>query len=170
MIYFVTEDRVKSFTTIAGNVDNTLIEPLIPTNADMWYMPILGSFFYNYLLEKYNNKTLTTEEEEIVGVIQKGLIWRVANDIVTNSSIQSTNKGEQKLSGDYSQPANMQQLGFKRHNYQAKAEFYENRLRSFLIRNKDVYPQFTDKRNTDSCLGDITPNTNPKGFTKVRFI
>ena len=42
-------------------------------------------------------------------------------------------------------------------HYDQKAEFYEQRVMKHLILNKDLFPQFTDKQNTDSCVTDMIP-------------
>jgi hypothetical protein len=54
MIYFVTENYLKTQTPITANIDVNNIVPFIKTQSDMRIMPILGTYFYTYILAAYN--------------------------------------------------------------------------------------------------------------------
>ena len=70
MLYFITENYLKTNTPITANVDVTDVFPYVATQAQLRVMPILGTVFYNHLLEAYNDQTLTPEEEQLVAFIQ----------------------------------------------------------------------------------------------------
>ena len=76
MIYFITENYLKTNTPITANVDVTDVTPYIKTQSDLRVQPILGSVFYNHLLDAYNNQTLTPDEEDLVTFIQPVVAWR----------------------------------------------------------------------------------------------
>ena len=50
MIYFITETYLKTNTPITANVDVTDVTPYVKTQSDLRIQPILGTYFYNYLL------------------------------------------------------------------------------------------------------------------------
>ena len=156
-IYFLTEKRLKDFTLILGNVDIKLINPLIPSAADLFIKPRTGSYFFNHLLDGYNNQTLTTYEEELVSLIQQSLMWRVADDIAITSSSQVTNKGPQEQFGMNSSPSSVTKIGFVSKHYTAKADFYDSRIIHYIWKNKNNLPEFTSKLNTD-CDVDLYPS------------
>lgn len=164
-IYFVTEQRLKDFTTILGNVDTKLFMPLIPTNADMWIKPRTGIFFFNHLLDTWNvdrengTNNLTNEETELISLIQQSLIWRTASDIVITSHSQITNKGPQKQYGDNSTSLSITELGLLTRQYTSKAEFYDQRIVNYIwtCKNEKLFPQFTDKKNMGYNV-DLYPN------------
>lgn len=154
MIYFITEKYLKTQTPITANVDVTDIVPYIKTQSDLRVQPILGTFFYRYLLAKYNAQTLSSDEVELVEYIKPIVAWRSAEDAVFGLSYQLKNKGLQVQNGDYSNSVTKSEVTFAQDHYAQKASFYEARLVNYLKANKSLYPEFTDKLNTDS---DIKP-------------
>lgn len=157
MIYFLTEQRIKDFSTVLGNVDIKLIAPLIPTSADLYIKPRTGSYFFNHLLTKYNAQTLNPDEEELVSLIQQSLLWRAVSEVVLTSSAQITNKGPQTQNGLNSASADITRIGMLTKHYGAKAEYYDKRIINFIWTNKDKFPEFTSKLNMD-CQTDLYPS------------
>jgi hypothetical protein len=155
MIYFITENYLKNNTAISSNCDVKYILPFVQTNADMWVQPVLGSFFYEDLLTKYNAQTLSPEETNLVKKIQPLIAWRAAADAVYSLSRKVTNKGVQRQDGEFSGSVELNELSFSMAHYNQKAEFYTARLVNYLKENKDDFPNFTSKQNKDS---DIKPN------------
>lgn len=145
-IYFITQNFLYTNTPIQANVDFKEILPLIKGSADMWTRNTLGTLFYNDLLTKYNAQTLSADETTLVEYIQLSIAWRTAAESVLELSYQITNKGVQTQSGDYSVS-----LELKYQKYVDKAEFYENRMQSWLLTNKLLFSVFMDDNNkTDS--------------------
>jgi hypothetical protein len=160
MNYFITEAYLKLNTDVTENVDANDIIPLVKTSADMWVRSILGTYFYKDLLTKYNNQTLNADETTLVqDYIQSSVAWRSAADCVVSLSYQLKNKGIQTQRGDFSDSPEYKALMWNYHNKDQKANFYDNRLKTYLIENKDLYPVFLDDLNIDStakreCGGD----------------
>lgn len=163
MIYFVTENYLKNQTPITANVDVTDVTPFIKTQSDMRVQPILGTYFYKYMLTGYNAQTLNNDEETLVTYIQPVVAWRSAEDAVFGLSYQLKNKGLQMQNGDYSTSVSQSEVAFAQDHYAQKASFYETRLFNYLKENKDLYPEFTSDLNKDS---DIKPTkTKDNGYT-----
>jgi hypothetical protein len=154
MIYFVTENYLKTQTPITANIDVNNIVPFIKTQSDMRIMPILGTYFYNYILTAYNDQTLTVDEEELVTYIQPAIAWRSAEDAAFGLSYQLKNKGIQTQNGDYSNNVNQSEVNFVQDHYAQKASFYESRLWKYLDTNRDLFANFISQLNRDS---DIRP-------------
>ncbi len=55
-----TEPFVSTKQRVTANVDVTDVTPYIATQAQLRVMPILGTVFFNYMLDVYNNQTATT--------------------------------------------------------------------------------------------------------------
>lgn len=152
-IYFVTENFLKTNTPITANVDIVEVLPLIKAAADMWTRSTLGTYFYNDLLTKYNAQTLDANETILVGYMQPSIAWRTAADAIIELSYQLKNKGVQTQSGDFSNSPEYKAIMFMCNHYTKKAEFYENIMWEYLLKNKDLYPVFTNPLNRDSnCL------------------
>ena len=153
MIYFVTEAYLKLNTSITNNVDVTELTPLLKTAADMWVRSILGTFFYNDLLVKFQAQTLNANEVIIVqDYIQPSVAWRAAADAVIELSYQLKNKGIQTQSGDFSAATDMKSVAFNQHHYREKADFYDQRLTTYLYDNQALYPAFLNILNNDSTV------------------
>lgn len=162
MIYFITENWLKTNTPVTANIDAVKIFPFVQSQADMRIQPLLGTYFYRDLLAKYNAQTLNADEQLLVEKIQPAIAWRAVEDCVLSISYALKNKGIQQQSGDYSQPVTFQEIAYIQNVYSQKAVFYENRVISWLRENKDLYPNFTSSLNTDS---DIKPiKTANEGF------
>lgn len=170
--YFVTPNYVITTTNIGRSVDQTMITYNIQTSADMWVRNILGTYFYEYLLTKYNAQTLNADETTLVGsYIKNAVAWRTASEVVIDSSIQIRNKGATKQNGDFSYDADFAQLGFIIKNTQQKAQFYENRLSEYLWENRTLFPEFEDPENKDSSAKNTGCYSNGGNFQSgVNFI
>jgi hypothetical protein len=155
MIYFITENYLKTQTPITANVDVNDVTPYIKTQSDMRVQPILGTYFYNHMLTGYNAQTLNNDEETLVTYIQPVVAWRSAEDAVFGLSYQLKNKGIQQQFGDYSNAVTQNEVAFSMEHYGQKASFYEARLFRYLKENKDLFPEFISDLNKDS---DIKPS------------
>jgi len=149
MIYFITENWLKVNTPITANIDAVKIFPFVQSQSDMRIQPILGTYFYRYLLTAYNAQTLTPDEEVLVAKIQPAI-----EDCVLAISYALKNKGDQQQSGDYSQPVTFQEIAYLQNHYSQKAEFYERRIIHYLKENGSLFPEYVDALNNDS---DIKP-------------
>ena len=154
MTYFITENYLKTNTPITRNVDVTDVAPYIRPTAEMRLMPILGTYFYDYLLSAYNAQTLTPDEEDLVERIQPVVAWRSAEQAVFGLSYQLKNKGLQTQFGDYSNNVSQAEVAFAMDHYGQMAAFFEKRLINWLLDNKDLFSEFTSDLNKDS---DIKP-------------
>ena len=154
MTYFITESYLKTNTPITKNVDVTDVAPYIRPTAEMRLMPILGTYFYNYMLAGYNAQTLNNDEEDLVERIQPVVAWRSAEQAVFGLSYQLKNKGLQAQFGDYSNNVSQSEVSFAMEHYGQMAAFFEKRLISWLLDNKDLFPEFISDLNKDS---DIKP-------------
>ena len=152
MNYFITETYLKTNTPITANVDVTDVTPYIATQAQLRVMPILGTLFYNYLLAAYNAQALNPDEETLVGFIQPVIAWRSAEDAVFGLTYQLKNKGLQTQFGDFSASVGRSEVAFGMEHYAQKASFFEQRLIRWLIKNRNLFPEFISEENRDTDL------------------
>ena len=152
MNYFITETYLETYTPITANIDVTDVTPWVKTAAEMWIQPILGTYFYEDLLTKYNAQTLSGSEITIVGMIQPAIAWRAASDAVYGLSRQLKNKGLQRQDGEFSSSVELSEVEFAMAHYRQKGEFYENQISKYLCANKDLFSAFTSTLNTDSLI------------------
>jgi hypothetical protein len=154
MLYFITENYLKTNTPITANVDVTDVTPYIATQAQLRVMPILGTTFFNYMLNVYNTQAAApgSPEETLIKFIQPIVAWRSAEDAVFGLTYQLKNKGLQTQSGDYSSSVSQREVAFGMEHYAQKASFFETRLIRYLVKNRNLFPEFISHENRDTDL------------------
>jgi len=167
MIYFVTEAYLKQKTPITQNVSSVDVMPFIEPAASAWMQSILGTYFFNDLLTKYNAQTLDADETILVNKIKPAVAWRAASDCVLGLTYQLKNKGLQKQNGDNSESVEQSEVGFVMRHYEQKAEFFEAMVRKYLVKNKDTFTIFTSELNKDS---ELTPQTDDNFNSDIMFV
>jgi hypothetical protein len=157
MIWFLTENYLKEKTPITRNIDASDITPYVYTASDMYIKDLLGSYFYDDLLNKYNNQTLNADETVLVGLIQPCVAWYAAYESIYGVHYSLRNKGIQLQDGENSSAATQNEVVMIAKKNKQTGDYYAERIRKYLILNKDLFPNFTSKFNIDSCLTDVTP-------------
>jgi len=166
MNYFVTTTYLKDNTSVGDSVDDKISVPSIKSASDSYVRTIIGNEFYKYLLNAFNNQTLTNDEIELVSeYIKPSIAWRAAGDITIASSYQIKNKGLQVQNGDFSNSPEYKAIMFNFHHISDKASLYDSLLINFLIKDKTKFPQFWADNNKDAkarkqCEGFNTFNKN----------
>lgn len=149
MIYFVTEQFLKTKTPITQNVDAKDLAPFIPLSVKTYVQPILGYRFTEDLLTKYNAGTTSAEEDELIEFIQFVVAFYSAYDAIPSLSFRVSNKGIQTQSGDYSASEGIAAVEYIRNNILKFAKVYEGNMRAFLELNKADYPLYEDETNKE---------------------
>ena len=151
-VYFVTENYIKQTTALTKNVDANEIMPFISTAAQTWMQSILGTYFFDDLIVKYNAQTLNADETILVAKIQPAIAWRAASDCVLELTYQLKNKGLQKQSGENSESVELSEMGFVKTHYENKAEFFESFVVEYLKINVDLFPELTSTLNKSGVI------------------
>jgi hypothetical protein len=159
MEYFITEKSFKELSPTTRNVESKAIVPFIKAVTEMNVHPMLGTYFYRYLLDKYNlvPTTLTDDEKVIVDYIKPIIVWRVTSELSLSLTYGLFNKGIQTQSGDNSESVEKDEVAFIMKHYRQNAEWYENQLQKYLLKNKDLYPEFTSDLNKNSTIKSNIP-------------
>jgi hypothetical protein len=151
---------------ITRNVASHDITLFVEQAGLSFVQPILGRYFYNDLLTKYNAQTLSANETILVEKMQPAIGWRSTYDCVIALTYQLKNKGLQKQNGDNSEAVEMAEVGFVGKHYVQKAELFENLLRKYLRKNKDLFPVYTSAENNDCEDAPVDGDT----FNDILFI
>jgi len=152
MIFFVTEQFLKTFGIITPNVDASKITPLVQFAAKAYVKPLIGSYFFDDLLTKYNAQTLTATEEILVSKMQFAIAFRACAQAVNTLSYQLGNKGIQKQTDDNSTFADLSEIKYMYNNYINDTKLYETEMNTYLNDNKDLFPVYLDILNKDSII------------------
>jgi hypothetical protein len=152
MIYFVTEAFIKKNGIISANADVNDYTPLIQNAAKAFIKRQIGSLFFEDLLTKYNNQTLSNDEQLLVERMQWSIAWRACANAVISLSFQLKNKGLQIQKSDNSDGVGLKEVSFMYDHYIQNATYFEYELKEYLIANKDKYSVYLSKENSDSSI------------------
>jgi len=155
-INIVSEYFLKNYTPLGTNVDPKNFLPFVPAAQDTYLQPILGTNFYNYILDQFSASALTATEYYLVNdKIQPAVAWRAASMAMPFLSMQVTNKGPQRQSGDFSESVSLDDMKYLKAETANMAEFYEERLKNYLCASGSSYPKYT-ANNTIDMVPDKT--------------
>lgn len=152
MIYFCTEKFLKDYGMITANTDVTDFTPLIQFSSKAFIKPMIGSYFFDDLLTKYNAQTLSANEIILVEKMKFAISWRATAEAGVSLTYQLKNKGYQVQNGDNSSNPEDGTVWKLYDHYVQKAMFFQSEVKDYLIANKDLFPVYLDKLNNDSSI------------------
>lgn len=161
MIHFVTEKFLKTYGVITDNVDVTDFSPLVKSASIAFIRPMLGTVFFNDLLAKYNDQTLSADEETLVAKMQFAISWRMMAEAGVTLTYQLKNKGYQTQSGENSDAVADDVVWKLYTHYNQKAFVFQDEIKTYLKENKDLYPVFMSEANNDSSIKDTCNGQGP---------
>jgi hypothetical protein len=162
---FVTPTEVRQNTTLTHNVDENDITPIIAAIETQWIEPILGTYFMDYLDALTNP---SANETKLIAKIKPAIWWGVTSELTISLSYRLVNKGLQKQSGEFSEPLEVQEVGFVAKEYSKKRDVFLSRLVDYLKANKNLFPQFLSDNNNDSDVKKSLENDFlTSGFTII---
>ena len=163
IVQFVSVDYVKEHTAMEENVDTSKVSPFIVKVQDTHLQQILGSYFYQHLMDAVVNNTLTTNEDNLIkNYIQRMVSEWVFYEVFPFLNYKATNKAISKQNSDNSVPSELNEIKFMRSAIRDMAEFYNERLVSQLINNGNLYPQYQNP-----LVPENLPKNNKSYFNGV---
>lgn len=163
---FISEDYLKKYTPIGKLVQWTELEPTALIVQQSTMQDILGTNFYNYLLDKFSTQTLNTNEIILMNYIKPALAYRVADKTLPFIHYQIKNKGAMVQRGDYSDAVDIDTLRYLREELSGSAEFHEKRLIEYLCKNENLYPEY---KNNNMDYMKPARNSNDRYDSGLQF-
>ena len=157
--YLISETFIKERTPLDGNVDESIIRPLIRDAQLLYILPILGTDLYNKIvadaLDNAQNGTAIAEPYKTLlnTYIVNILLFRVMVDLNDYTSIKQRNNGAIRQGNENGSAASVQEIQRISDKYEGKAEAWEYRLNDWIKEKCDDLPEYSD--NDDD--GDISP-------------
>jgi hypothetical protein len=146
-IYLISEQTIKDTTILNENVDPRLIAPAIMEAQDIHIQTLIGSNLYNTvkgmipsgvisLTANVNYKTL------LDSYIQPALKYYVLAELVFPMTAKLMNKSVATRSGEFSSSISLDEVAKVTEHYKNKAEWYAQRLISYLKDNHTLFPEY----------------------------
>lgn len=163
---FISENYIKSYTPIGELCQWTEILPTALIVQQSTFQDILGTNFYNYLLNKFATQTLNPDEIVLMNYIKPALAYRVADKTLPFINYQIRNKGVMVQRGDYSDAVDIDTLRYLREELSGSADFHEKRLIEYLCKNENLYPQY---KNNNMDYMSPAKNANDRYDSGLQF-
>lgn len=156
-VLFISESFIKDNTLLHENIDFKFIRPVIILCQDIHLQPKLGTTLYNEIKTQIIGSTLTTANTTLLNdYIQPMLLYWVQAEAPSAISYKFLNKGVMQQGSENSQTASLDEINFISNKYKDKAEWYTERLVSYLLEHDTSYPSYL---NPDDGLDVIQPDT-----------
>jgi hypothetical protein len=159
----ISENKLKAFTNINKNVDMDTIRAEIGIAQDIHLQNLLGTLFYNHLLDQISATGNTFNADELVLVndyIADYLIQTAYYEMIPHLHYRTMNRGIVKGDMESATGVDIETMKYLRTIQKQRADFYMMRLQDYLItgRGQNKFPQY----NTQSTIDGMLPNKSDK--------
>lgn len=159
-VLLISEDTLKSYTSLNDNCFGKNILPSVKTAQDIELQSIIGSCLYNALCSMVNDNSITAETSTQYKVlldeyIRPYLSYITLAHLVTEMSTKLTNFGLVESSDEHLVNASIAERDLVKTQYIYYADSYCRQMQGFLKANRQSFPEL-DCGCT--CDGDVKPN------------
>lgn len=158
-VFLISETTLKSETIINDNTGSEYIAPAIETSQDIYLQQLIGTELLNKLYdlistnaindEKYiNYKTLIDE------YITNYLKYKVLAEVTIPLAYKYRNAGVVQTTNDNIQTTTLRDAQLVQNHYDLRANFYADRLISYLCDNSGSFPEYKSVRNGSDLMAN----------------
>ncbi len=190
---FIDAQYLRDNTIINDNVDSKILMPIIIQSQYKYIQQIIGTSLYNKLITLVNayvpalitpqvgipgqpgyvpavygapgtpipTNYATLLYDYIIPVLTQYTIW----ESIPYMQFKMRNKSISKQSSENSEPASLEELNYLRSNVLSTAEFFAQRMSTYLCESASLYPEY-------NVCGDLNPtkqNYNNGIYTPKRY-
>jgi hypothetical protein len=159
-VLLISVEMLQERTALHDNVEPKIILPEIKAAQDLYIMPLCGTALFNRLIKEISDTgTLTEQYKELNDLFLLDVLCNhVLAELYTSISYQIWNKGVATKS-DNSTPPTLQDLYGISTKYKRRAEAYEERARTWLLR-KAGEGKFPEYINPGNGVDTVIPENN----------
>jgi hypothetical protein len=170
-VLLISETKLKAFTNINKNVDMDVLKAEIQIAQDIDLQTILGTKFYNHLLDQVSatGNTFNADETELVNnYIQPFLLQQSYFQAIPHLMYRSMNRGIVEGMMENATSVDIETMKYLRSLQKQRADFYMTRLQDYLLigRGQNKFPDYTSQSTIDGMIPDRTQKYNNGIFLK----
>lgn len=163
-VLFISESFLKQTTFVGENVQNNVLTAAITKAQTIKIQSILGKALYDKISDDIYNaggiSGLTGNyailfEEYIVPALTN---WALYESIVP-LTLKFTNKGISRAQDQYSEGIDLETMKYIRNDIRNEAEWYTQRLTTYLCNNTSLFPEYSDY-----TARDLYPSVKAGGY------
>lgn len=164
-VLLISEVKLKNFTNINKNVDMDVLKAEVQIAQDIDLQTILGSKFYNHLLDQVTatGNTFNADELELVNsYIQPYLIQTAYFNAIPHLMYRTLNRGIQEGNNEFGSPVEIETMKYLRSLQKQRADFYSQRLIDYLLtgRGQNKFPDYNNATTIDGMVPDRVQKYN----------
>lgn len=168
-ILLVSEDTLKSYSTLNDNFFGKNILPCIKTTQDIELKQILGSCLLESLCAKVDDSSIKNIENTAYKTlldeyVQPFMIYMTLAHIVTETSTKLSNFGTMVSNDEHLENVSLEERSLVKQQYEYYADNYCKQMQSFLKANKEAYPELECGCN---CSDETKPNLDSAASTSL---
>jgi len=170
-VLLISETKLKAFTNINKNVDMDVLKAEVQIAQDIDLQTILGTKFYNHLLDQVSatGNTFNADETTLVNdYIQPFLIQQAYFQAIPHLMYRSMNRGIVEGMMENATSVDIETMKYLRSLQKQRADFYMTRLQDYLLigRGQNRFPDYTSQSTIDGMIPDRTQKYNNGIFLK----
>jgi hypothetical protein len=159
----ISENKLKAFTNINKSVDIDSIRAEIGIAQDIHLQNLLGTLFYDHLLNQISATGNTFNADELTLVndyIADYLIQTAYYEMIPHLHFRTMNRGIVKGDMESATGVDIETMKYLRTIQKQRSDFYMMRLQDYLItgRGQNKFPQY----NTQSSIDGMLPAKSEK--------
>lgn len=160
----INEQQIRARIPASANIEMSLLRPNIILYQETRLEEILGSSFYNDIVLKYTNQTLSVAEQTLlINYIHPVISYGGLNISIPFLYAQISNRGIVQQTGDFTNTAGDSAFRQLRDSVKSSTDSYEQKLIKYLKLNASSFPLYTYNS------GDVVnpENQSPNDFGMV---
>jgi hypothetical protein len=164
-VLFVSETKLKSYTSIHQSVSPDDLQPFILQAQDIYLQNYLGATFYQELQTQITNNTLTIPNKKILDDFIGAMLCNYAlYHALPFLKYKVFNKSIMNNDSESGQSIDLEALKFLQNEVRSVAENYTKMMTTFLRNNLTDYPSY----NSFDFLDGITPDKGTPYFSGLQ--
>jgi len=161
----ISENKLKAFTNVNKNVDMDTIRAEIGIAQDIHLQNILGTLFYDHLLNQISSTGNTFNADETILVndyIADYLIQTAYYEMIPHLHYRTMNRGIVKGDMESATGVDIETMKYLRTIQKQRADFYMMRLQDYLItgRGQNKFPQYNSQSTIDGMIANRSDKYN----------
>ena len=164
-VLLISETKLKAFTNINKNVDMDVLKAEVQIAQDIDLQTILGTLFYQHLLNQVSatGNTFNNAEKTLVDdYVQPYLIQTAYFNAIPQIMYRTMNNGITSGTMENASAVDIETMKYLRSIQKQRADFYSQRLLDYLLmgRGQNLFPQYNTASTIDGMIPDRTQKYN----------
>jgi hypothetical protein len=164
MIYLISIEDFKRKADISQNLHTDKLKACIGIVQEQYAVKILCQDLYDEIIDQTETPPMSEYNTELLPYVKDFLIYKAYARYTVGGNLLATAAGFRVAKNDIDDPASSAEMENIRSLANQDANFYQERLVNFLIKNVDNYPLW--KNSICNCGKDL----RPQGMGKISAI